>query len=208
MVEMMLKQRDLLVMDDGRWQVCKPPKQWDLLRTPYRFHRFLTDVEDVLQTAIDETNCLPQLRRLVRQLITNSYWIQTQYAVPDPNTGIGVITLYDEIGYPLTVQITTYLPGTSSSIHNHGNWGIVAVLKGEDKNTLWRRIQDPQFPDRVDPVADITLLPGDIMSFTPGAIHQVVAVGDEPTVAFSLYGETHHSRRFEFDPTTHAAKNF
>jgi predicted metal-dependent enzyme (double-stranded beta helix superfamily) len=203
-----MKHRDLFVTDDGQWQVCQPPREWDLLRTPYRFHRFLTEVEDVLERAIDETDCLPQLWLLVRRLITNSYWIQTQYVDPNPETGNGVIMLYDEIGYPLTVQITTSLPGAVSSVHNHGNWGIVAVLKGEENNTLWKRIHDPRFPNRVEPIADVTLLPGDIISFTPGAIHRVTALGEEPTVTFSLYGETHHSKRFEFDPVTHTAKNF
>jgi predicted metal-dependent enzyme (double-stranded beta helix superfamily) len=106
------------------------------------------------------------------------------------------------------VQIATSLPGTRSFIHNHGNWGIVAVLKGEEKNTIWKRIRDPQFPDRIEATAEGTLLPGDIISFTPEAIHSIEAISDEPTVTFSLYGETHHSQRFEFDPIAHTAKNF
>jgi predicted metal-dependent enzyme (double-stranded beta helix superfamily) len=204
-----MKHRDLLVTGNGEWQVCKPAREWDLLRTPYRFHRFLTEVEDALEAAIDEADCLPQLRLLVRRLITNSYWIQTQYVEPDPETGTGVIMLYDEIGYPLTVQIAVYQPGNVSTVHNHGNWGVVTVLKGEEKNTLWRRLNgDRQHPDRIEAVAEVTLLPGDIISFTPDAIHCVEAVGDEPTVTFSIYGETHHSRRFEFDPVNHTAKNF
>jgi predicted metal-dependent enzyme (double-stranded beta helix superfamily) len=116
--------------------------------------------------------------------------------------------LYDEIGYPLTVQIATYLPGIRSSIHNHGTWGVVTVLKGEEKNTLWRRVPTPEFPDWVEPTAEAIVLPGDIISFTPGAIHCIEAQGDEPTVTFSLYGETHHSQRFEFDPVAHTAKIF
>jgi len=207
-VELAMKHRDLLVTDAAEWQVCKPAREWDLLRTPYRFHRFLTEVEDVLEASIDEADCLPQLWLLVRRLITNSYWLQTQFIEPSPDTGTGVIVLYDEIGYPLTVQIATYSPGARSSVHNHGTWGIVAVLKGEEKNTLWKRICDPQFPDWVEPTAEVFLLPGDIISFTPNAIHSVEAVSEETTVTFSLYGETHHSKRFEFDPKAHTAKNF
>lgn len=216
MVEMATKHRDLLVTEAGQLQACKPAREWDLLRVTYRFHRFLTEVENVLEgddslpadSVHHETDCLPQLALIVRRLITNSYWIQTQYIEPNPNTGTGVLMLYDEIGYPLTVQITTYLPGTRSTIHNHGNWGIVAILKGEEKNTLWRRRSNLQFPNWVEPTTEVILLPGDIISFTPGAIHCIEAVGDEPTVTFNLYGETHHSQRFEFDPITHTAKMF
>jgi len=211
-----MKYRDLLVTETGEWQVCQPAREWDLLRTPYRFHRFLTEVEDVLSAAMPfsndstkaEVSCLPQLRLLVRQLITNSYWIQTQQVEPNPETGMGTMLLYDEIGYPLTVQISTFLPGSSTPIHNHGTWGVVAVLKGEEKNTLWKRVPDPQFPDWVEPVAEVLLLPGDIISFTPGAIHSIENLGDELTVTFSIYGETHHSQRFKFDPVAHTAKIF
>ena len=208
MIKVAMKHRDLFVTATGQWQVGKPAREWDLLRTPYRFHRFLTEVEDVLEGAIDETTCLPQLVHLVRRLITNSYWLQTQYIEPSPDTGTGVIMLYDEIGYPLTVQIATYLPGVKSFIHNHGNWGVVAVLRGEEKNMLWKRLSAPQLIDWVEPTAEVILLPGDVISFTPDAIHSVMSIGDEPTVTFSLYGETHHSKRFEFDPVTHTAKNF
>ncbi len=208
MVEVAMKYRDLLVTEEGQWQVCKPAREWDLLRTPYRFHRFLTEVEDVLENATNETHCLPQLRLLVRRLVTNSYWIQTQRPTPAQAGQTAVTMLYDEIGYPLTVQVATYPPGTQSTVHNHGTWGVVAVLKGEEKNTLWKRMLNPQFPDWVEPTAEVIVLPGDIISFTPGAIHSVRAIGNEPTVTFSLYGETHHSQRFEFDPTQHRARNF
>lgn len=208
MVEIAMKHRDFLVTDLGECQVCKPARTWDLLRTPYRFHRFLTEVEDVLEVGSHERDYLPQLWLLVRRLITNSYWIQTQYIEPTLPLGTGVIMLYDEIGYPLTVQIATYLPGIRSSIHNHGTWGVVAVLKGEEKNTLWKRVPTSEFPDGVEPTAEVIVLPGDVISFTSGAIHSIEALGDEPTVTFGIYGETHHSQRFEFDPVAHTAKIF
>jgi len=203
-----MKNRDFHVTNDGHIQVCPSPREWDLLRESYRLYRFLTEVEDVLEQIPDEADALPQLHLLVRRLITNSYWIYNQAPEICPVTGVSVRLLYDELGFPLTVQTVTFSPLTVSPIHNHGTWGVVAILKGEEKNTFWRRLADPQFPDRVESVSELTLLPGDVISFTADAIHSVEAVGEEPTVTFSLYGETHHSRRFEFDPLTHTARNF
>ena len=208
--------RDWLVTEDGRCQACKSAREWDLLKTPYRFYRFLTEVEDVLENLADDevSNAvmppllLPKIRLLVRQLITNSYWIQTQYLEPCPQTGISVLVLYDELGFPLTVQTVTFERGTTSAIHNHGTWGIVAVLKGQEKNTFWRRTNDPEFPSKLERVGETILNPGDIISFTPDAIHSIEAVSEEPTITFNLYGETHHKQRFEFDPISHRAKNF
>lgn len=203
-----MKSRDWLVTDDGQCLACKSPREWDLLRHPYRLHRFLTEVEDVLDDVIDECSCLPEIRKLVRQLVMNCYWVHTQYPESSPETGISVQMLYDELGFPLTVQTEAVLPGIVSPIHNHGTWGVVAVLKGQEKNTLWKRSNHPEFKDKIEPVGEITLVAGDIISFLPDAIHCVEAVGDEPTITFNLYGETHQKQRFEFDPITHTAKNF
>ena len=202
-----MKNRDFLVTGDGSWQVCKPAKEWDLLQTPYYLHRFLTEVEDAVNTSYDEITRLAALRLLVRRLITNSYWIRTQK--PESfETGMSALMLYDELGYPLTVQTAIAQPGNVSTIHSHGNWGVIAILEGEECNTIWRRVPDSQFPNRVEPVGDIVLLPGDIISFTSDAIHRIKATADEPTFSFSIYGETYHYRRFEYDPIAHTAKNF
>lgn len=203
-----MKSKDWLITGDGQCQACKLVREWELLAENYRLHRFLTEVEDVLNTVAEERRFLPEIRRLVRRLITNSYWVQSRYLEPCPKTGVSVLLLYDELGFPLTVQTVTFSPGIESPIHNHGTWGVVAVLKGHEKNTFWKRNNDPTFKDRIEPVGEINLMPGDIISFTSDAIHSIKAIGEEPTITFNIYGETRSKERFEFDPITHTAKKF
>ncbi|MEJ1935222.1 cupin [Nostoc sp. NIES-2111] len=200
--------RDWLLTGDGQYQVCKSVRSWDLLQENYRLYRFLTEMEDVLEGVSDESSRLPEIRMLVRRLIVNSYWVRSQYLEPSPTTGTSVVLLYDELGFPLTVQTVTFAPGTHSNIHNHGTWGVVAVLKGQEKNTVWRRTKNPNSQDKIEPTGEIILSPGDIISLTPDAIHSVQAIGDEPTVTFNIYGETDPKQRFEFDAVTHSVKKF
>jgi len=195
--------KDWLVTGNGTYQGCKSVRAWDLIRDNYRLYRFLTEVEDVLNNVEDESSCLPEIRVLVRRLIVNSYWVRSQFLEPDPKTGTAVSLLYDELGFPLTVQTVTLAPGAISTIHNHGTWGVVAVLKGQEKNTIWQRL-----PEQIESTGEISLFPGDIISFTPDAIHSVQAVGDEPTVTFNIYGETNPKERFEFDAVNHRVKKF
>jgi predicted metal-dependent enzyme (double-stranded beta helix superfamily) len=203
-----MKGRDWLVTGDGQHQACKSVRAWDLLRENYRVYRFLTEVEDVLNDVADETSRLPEIRMLVRRLIVNSYWVRSQYLEACPQTKTSVLLLYDELGFPLTVQTVTFAPGVVSTIHNHGTWGVVAVLKGQEKNTFWQRNPNPESKEKITQIGELTLFPGDIISFTPDAIHCVEAMGDEPTVTFNIYGETEPKERFEFDIITHTAKNF
>ena len=200
--------RDWLLTGDGQYQICKSVRAWDLLRENYRLYRFLTEVEDVLNGVEDESSRLPEIRMLVRRLIANSYWVRSQYLEPCSKTGTSVVLLYDELGFPLTVQTVTFAPGTTSNIHNHGTWGVVAVLKGQEKNTVWRRKDGSKSSGKIEQTGEITLSPGDIVSFTPDAIHSIQAIGDEPTVTFNIYGETDPKQRFEFDLVTNTARKF
>ncbi|WP_138497021.1 cupin [Nostoc sp. PA-18-2419] len=200
--------KDWLITADGECQACKSVRGWDLLRDNYRLYRFLTEVEDVLNSAEDESSCLPEMRMLVRRLIVNSYWVRSQYLEPSAKTGTSVSLLYDELGFPLTVQVVTFAPGTRSNIHNHGTWGVVAVLKGQEKNTFWQRTHSSESQEKIEYKGEVALFPGDIISFASNAIHSVEALGDEPTVTFNVYGETTPKERFEFDSVTHKAKNF
>jgi predicted metal-dependent enzyme (double-stranded beta helix superfamily) len=203
-----MKENDWLVTGDGKHQACESKRTWDLLKDNYRLYRFLTEVEDVLKGVENECDRLPEIRMLVRRLVANSYWVHTQYLKPCPQTGTSVLLLYDELGFPLTVQTVSLSPGTVSNIHNHGTWGVVAVLAGQEKNRFWRRTSTSQYQGNIEPTGEVILSPGDIISFTPDAIHTVQAVGDEPTITLNIYGETDPKERFEFDPVHYSTKHF
>lgn len=200
--------KDWFATDDGRCNASEVVSQAEELTEPYRLYRFLTDLEDVLNRIEDDRLRLQAICPLVRQLLASSSWLQITPLEPDPQTGWEVSVLYDEPFFPLTVQLVAWAPGVISPIHNHGCWGLVALLSGEEKNTFWRRSSTAKSPDTIEAAGDCLLNPGDILCLMPDAIHHVEAMGDLPTISFNLYGETNYDRRFEFDPILGTAKNF
>ncbi|MCU0570515.1 MAG: cupin [Oculatellaceae cyanobacterium Prado106] len=175
------------------------------LKQPYRLYRFLTDLEDILDRVPDEPTRLSLILPLVRHLLTHSEWLHMNFSPPDPVTGWSVLMLYDEPDYPITVQTVVWSPGSVSPIHNHGTWGVVALLHGQEKNRFWQRSPTSTHADHITPTQDHLLFPGDILGLTSEAIHQVEAIGDEPTISFNVYGETNYEQRFEFDPVKQTA---
>lgn len=196
-----------IIYDDSSQEPYYPEEK-ELTVDPYRLFRFLTDLEDVLLDTPDNGDRLKAIMPLVRHLLISSYWLQMEYDQPSPKTGWSVKMLYREPEYPLTVQMVAWEPGSSSPIHNHGTWGIVALISGAEKNRFWKRSPTPEHPDRLELVREQILQPGEIISFMPGAIHSVESVGDEPTISFNLYGKTDFQQRYEFDVLKHTAKNF
>lgn len=203
-----METKDWLVIDTGECLECKIDNNWQWQEKKYRLYRFLTDIEDIIDRTSDERQRLAQIRPLVRRLLTSSDWLQGEYLEPDLTTGWSVVTLYDEIDFPLTIQTVAWQPGRVSPIHNHATWGIVALISGTEKNITWKRSGDREYPDKIEPVAETILEAGDIISFTPDAIHNIEAISEEITVSFNIYGKTDYQKRFKFDRLTNSAENF
>ncbi|KAM3113349.1 cupin [Phormidesmis sp. 146-33] len=175
---------------------------------PYRLYRFLTELEDVLNQITDDRLRLQAICPLVRKLLNHADWLQLPFLQPDSETGWAVSMLYDEPFFPLTVQLVAWAPGVTSPIHNHASWGLVALLSGQENNTFWQRSPTSERPDQIELSSDRLLDPGDILCLMPDTIHQIQAMGDQPTLSFNLYGETNYDQRFEFDPIQGTAKPF
>jgi len=174
----------------------------------YRLYRFLTEVEDILAATDQDRERLQAIYPLVRELLTDSAWLQYEVQLPDPKRGWSVTMLYDEPNFPLTVQTVVWLPGQTSPIHNHATWGVVALVSGQEKNTFWQRTPSADHPHKIEDVGELVLNPGDTICFMPEAIHCVEALGDEPTVTFNLYGAADYQTRYRFDPASHTANLF
>ena len=184
------------------------PQETRLSVDPYRLFRFLTDMEDILLNTANDSDRLKAIMPLVRNLLTSSYWLQMEYEQPSPKTGWSVKMLYREPEYPLTVQMVAWEPGGMSPIHNHGAWGIVAIISGQEKNRFWKRSPTKEHPDHLEFLGEQILEPGEIIGIMPDAIHSVESVGDEPTISFNIYGETNYQQRYQFNIEDNTAKNF
>ncbi len=203
--------QDWFVDEDGRPQPRPTPRDWDLVRDRYYLHQFLTEILDIAASApceSEEWNYLPQIRRKVRQLLVNSYWVKTQFSQPGPLSGVNVKTLYDEIGYPLTVQNVATKPGTLTSIHNHGTWGVIFQICGRERHTFWKRVGATEERLQIEQVSEHLLGPAEILSFHPNAIHQAKTVGREISQSFQIYGDTQPKGRFKFEPITQTTRPY
>ncbi|NEQ96221.1 MAG: cupin [Cyanothece sp. SIO2G6] len=194
-------------MGDGTCKGFVPPSHLTAF-SPYRLYRFLTDLETILAEESDSIQRLQRIAPIVRTLLTSSDWLQLEYVNPSPKTGWGVKFLYREPKFPLTVQMVSWAPGQKSTIHNHATWGVVALISGEERNRFWQRTPTADQPHAIEAVGEQILVPGDIIGFVPDAIHQVEALGDEPTISFNLYGITTMSERYQFNPEAGTAKLF
>lgn len=190
-----------------------------LTRCPYRFYRFLSDLDDMVENIPDDLERVRIGSVLFKRFLSQADWITKVLPVPDPETRSTAKVLYDEPGYPFAVQIMAWLP-QDSPVHCHANWSLVAFLGGEmagyEENTFWSRQDDGSKPDYayIEPISQTILKPGDVVGFTSDAIHSIRSIpgnyGEQskPTYTFNIFGETDFAKRLQFDPIHHCSHPF
>lgn len=188
------------------------------LRHPYRFYRFLSDLDDLVESVTDDLERIRIAAVLTRHFLKQATWLNEFCPLPDPEQRVVGKSLYGEPGYPFIAQVVSWLP-QRSPVHNHSNWSIVGFLgdetAGYEHNTFWSREDDGSKEGFaiVKKVSQQILKPGDIVGFTPDAIHSIISIPGEkgkeskPTFTFNIFGETDLSQRYEFDPVNNTRKN-
>lgn len=195
--------QDWHVDNQGKIVAGASGDDFELPEEEYRLYRFLTEVEDLLRQDPEDGVFVRQLAPMVRRLLMSSYWLQGSYSEPDPKKGWSVDFLYDEPGFPLTIQMVAWKPGSVSPIHNHAAWGLVAFIEGMEKNTFWRETEAG-----IETIGEQIFEMGDIVTFEPQAIHHIEALGEETIVSFNIYGKTDYKNRYRFNAETGTKEKF
>lgn len=190
---------DWSINEKGELEPCDRVAEISQSADYYRLYHFLSDLERVFQKEPDSRIRLAMVRGLIRQLLTSSYWLQDAVSPPDAKTGWSMTKLYDEPFFPWTLQNTAWAPGLPSPIHNHGTWGVVAVISGQEHNTFWRRVSPNS--TQVEQIGECVLNAGDVISFSQQAIHSIKVLSDKPAVTMKVYGKmTEEVQYFQQDP--------
>lgn len=89
--------------------------------------------------------------------------------------------------------------GRRTPPHNHGTWATILLLKGGEKNTVYKRdASGKMVRDRV-----VELRPGDIIHMPADCAHVAECLGDEPAVGLHVYGANVLGvKRSMWDPET------
>jgi predicted metal-dependent enzyme (double-stranded beta helix superfamily) len=121
--------------------------------------------------------------------------------------------------YPLYVSpdlsIVSFVwgPGQTTPIHDHGTWGVVAVLVGTERSRRYRRVDDGRRPGFAELVAsdETTDGPGALSVVHPpnDDIHLVANAHQGVTISLHVYGADIGAReRHLYEPLTGRVRRF
>ena len=169
----------------------------------YTIAEFVRDLRRITESETDPEIITANVRPLAERLAGSTEIRERDWKEPDPEQGFGFELLHEEPDHRLVVAILTWLPGRVTPPHDHGTWGVIAGIEGEEINTFWRRRDDGSQLGyaEVEKELEIKLTPGGSLTLMPRSIHSIENRSDRVNVSLHTYGmHTNHTDRSQFNP--------
>lgn len=167
----------------------------------------VVDFARLVQVERPEDDLLAEGREILGRLISRDDWLPAFAAEPHPEYYRQYLLFCDPLER-FSIVSFVWGPGQKTPIHNHTVWGLVGVLRGEEKSQRFESRADGGLEGR----EIVTMLPGsiDVVSPSHGDIHQVAnGLADRASISIHVYGANIGAvARTVFDPVTAAQKSF
>jgi predicted metal-dependent enzyme (double-stranded beta helix superfamily) len=174
-----------------------------LQSAPYTLPQFVQDLRGIAAQTRNPRDIITRVSPLARRLSRAEGWLQPHHYAYDAEQGFGVHLLHEEADHRLAVFVIAWQPGRGAPPHNHGTWAVVAGVKGPEKNTFWKRVDDGSRPGYAEIISEGSreFGPGEVVSFLPDDIHSVTNETAAVTVSLHIYGKhLNYTGRSQFDP--------
>ena len=100
--------------------------------------------------------------------------------------------LAEDDGDGLALYAVTAQGESATPPHDHTTWAVVVGVEGEERNKLWRRIDDGATPGKaqLEEVDETVVGRGTGVALMPDDIHSIHRGSDVPLLHFHLYGHS------------------
>jgi predicted metal-dependent enzyme (double-stranded beta helix superfamily) len=171
--------------------------------SPYTLAHFVNDFRAIAVNNNDTHDVLKRLTPLAESLAASADLKARIRKDCDPVQGFGFQVLHEELDHTLAVAVLSWLPGRGTPPHDHGTWGLVVGVDGDEVNEFWKRVDDGTKPGHAElqKLSEKVFAPGQTLLLTPNIIHSVRNDSDEISVSLHIYGKhVNFTNRSRFDP--------
>ena len=180
--------------------------------------RALVDATSRHTANIDELNeRVEALKPAFAKLLAADGWLPSAFAQPDAKSrmgdGIGQYALYRAEDASLCLFALVVPAGAATPVHDHLAWGLVGVYRGEQHETVYRRLDDgsDERHAQLEISKEQTLVPGEFYPLIPPIddIHYVRTTSATPSISIHLLAnDTACVWRHKFEPASGAVTPF
>jgi 3-mercaptopropionate dioxygenase len=173
-----------------------------------RLRGFVQRFTELVETETREDGLLYRGSHLLKDLVAVDDWLPDSFAQHNPERYQQYL-LFCDVLERFSVVSFVWGPGQRTPVHDHTVWGLIGVLRGEEKS---RRFNRHQIDGRLIAGPQTTLRPGMVEAVSPaiGDIHMVEnGLADRPSISIHVYGANIGAvKRHIFDPASGAESQF
>ena len=169
----------------------------------YTLGAFVGALREIARCGGGAREVLKQVQPLAQRLAASQHFRSRCNRQCDPVQGFGFQLLHEEPDHDLAVAALSWLPGRGTPPHDHGTWGVVVGVEGDEVNTFWKRTDDGAKPGHavLEKLQEKVFPPGAVIGLTPDIIHSVRNDGEDISVSLHVYGRNiNFTGRSQFDP--------
>lgn len=169
----------------------------------------IDETERLIRDVADDRTRVDQLRPAFARLLAADNWLPEAYANPDTKSGmgggIGQYALYRAPDHSLCLFSLVVPAGSRTPVHDHLAWGLVGIYRGEQDETVYRRLDEGRDEGRavLEVERQQRLKRGEFYALLPpaGDIHYVETVSATPSISIHLLAnDTACVWRHRFEP--------
>lgn len=184
------------------------PRFGFIVDTP-EIRALVEETQRLMRTTADDRARLDQLRPAFARLLSADRWLPDEYAQPDHESGmgggIGQYALYRAEDGSLCLFSLVVPAGSRTPVHDHLAWGLVGIYRGQQDETVYRRLDDGHDEGRAALAIERrqVLGEGEFYALLPPKddIHFVETVSETPSISIHLLAnDTACVWRHRFEP--------
>lgn len=154
----------------------------------------VADTQRLIREIADDAVRVEQLRPAFATLLAADGWLPDAFAQPDLTSGmgggIGQYALYRAEDRSLCLFSLVIPPRSRTPVHDHLAWGLVGIYRGQQDETIYRRLDSGQDEGRatLHVQHQQRLSAGEFYALLPPQddIHYVETVSDIPSISIHL----------------------
>lgn len=176
----------------------------------YSLKEFIGDVETAVNGANIETSAMRILKPKLETLLTDALPIPRSVFIPREDR-FAMNLIHRPKDERFSVIGAVWKPGQTTPIHDHLTWALVGVYSGEEREAIFRRLDNGSDPvhARLEKASERTNRRGHVTVLGSAGIHRVDNMGNEPALSIHVYGrDIGPAERHSYDPVTGEISRF
>lgn len=170
----------------------------------YSIKDFASETEIIVRSSPSEFETLRRLKPLMEKLITIPNAVPAEAFVSRQDKFANNL-LYRPKDRVFSIMGGNWLPGQTTPIHDHLTWAMVGVCLGEERESIYRRIDDGSDPKRarLELASERINKKGHVTVLGNAGIHRIDNVSLAPSLSVHMYGlDIGTFERHSYDPIT------